>query len=203
MWSPGLLSKTSGQMFDGLQGSNKLTIKEEGAWLEIEPSNPDLARHNRADRQALGQFVRSALFGSPLLDCYVRYALAVDQPGSYSLTFDDQPASCQFEAVYLALGAPHADISMVVHWAVLRFLGLLDSSQRKDLENGIALHVSELSSVQLQALTSVMFGPAQYLHKDHARFDATGACTDREPTDLLSDGIPASCTVSMSVEIEN
>lgn len=166
--------------------STYVDISQADGWMTLSSKTPASSRTNRMDRATLGAFLRIVATKGASLDDMAAYAVAVkgDLYASPGFMLSSFLSSKQQYGYHDPL--------------MLRFYGLLDSSQRNALAKGAGLPIASLSPAETEQLNQMIFGqnsnlspkPRQNQSTESSRLEAFYNGIAREPTELFGGGIP-------------
>ncbi|MBS1720195.1 MAG: hypothetical protein JST35_07100 [Armatimonadetes bacterium] len=183
-------------------------ITTEGGWMVARPADPYLARTERTDRAALGQFIRAA---------QTKGVMTLDDLAAYALR-NREPAETPAAMSYMTMFTPEAvqgGMGMGLSWETLRFFGTLPAPMRAQMKSGEVVPFGRLSPQQQQLAAALLFGPETRLALEADRkkrsvlppmFEAMapviGKSLKTEPTEVMPMGILSGWGVQLSIQVE-
>lgn len=196
---------TADSFLKQIKGNDKAAILESNGWMIVSPANGVKSRKERTDRVALRNFIGTAESkGYVALDDVAAYATKNESP------MDGAPASAAY-VILFAPGALQQGMMGQVNWDMLRFYGLLESSQKDTLRQGARIAYGRLTSGQQSQISKMLFGADENLvvetrqsankPKDdpltemiNSQMDRFGGGNDTdfrtEPTEVMPSGLP-------------
>ncbi len=200
--------QTSQQNPPSLQGLRGIQIKQEANWTVISAADPYVAESNRANRAALGAFLRAGLSKG--------YA-DLTEMGALSLSLMDQFQEGGLVGRYVKLMLPETSVVlsklMTDSRSMLSLYGTLSQDQRKLLESGQNLAVGTFDATQNGILSGLVYGAGgQRTFEGRGRSismrQTSGDAPPEDPTErlssekteLLPNGVPSNSLLGMQFQ---
>jgi len=174
----------------------EISIKD--GWLSVKPSNPVPSPEEQVDRRELGKFLARSTNAR---------SLSVDEQAYFALKLPD-PQVNQLPQMFQQLVRPKRDPTYY-NRDLLRFYGLLTSSQKSQMQNG-GLACGSLTREEAGYLGRMVFGQNGFLQYqprpgkdgriDDGNWDLYYNGIMREQTVALPNGLPPQALIKLDVD---
>ena len=168
-------------------------VTEQDGWLTLAPSDRIEALKSRADRQELGELLRS-------FDKNGYMTLADVGKLAQTVNTLEYPVLDQFLPLMLD---QQASLDNLGNLQMVKLYGSLDDGQLMRLKSNLSIRAAELRPEQVAAMSQFAFTGDSFGRRTYnfgGGKDVFEAAEDAEPTETMPDGLPSDTTLSMDIQ---